>query len=106
MIVKAQILADDIGIGVEAATPETIANQDRGRPVERLLVRRKFAAQHRRNPPDLIETGRHPRSSDPFRQRAGGLGDILAVIAGERLEGGTETIPVFETCRGNQMEWT
>src|SRR5271167_3083854 len=105
MIVEAQIFADNVGIGVEATTPEAIANQDRGRSVEGLLVGSKFAAQHGGNSPDLIETGRNPGASYPFRQRAGGLGDIFAVIAGERLEGGIEAIPVFEPNWSNQMKW-
>src|SRR6266852_87432 len=105
MTIEAQIFPDDVGIGVEATTPEAIANQGRGRPVESLLVGREFTAQHWRNGPDLKETGGDPGASYPFRQRAGGLGNILAVIAGERLEGGIEAIPVFKTNRSNQMEW-
>src|SRR6266481_625843 len=105
MTIKAQIFAHDVGIGVEATTPEAIANEDSGRSVESLLVGRKFAAQHGGNSPDLKETGGDPRPSYPFRQSAGGLGNILAVIAGERLEGGIEAIPVFKTNRSNQMEW-
>src|SRR6267142_1862971 len=105
MTIEAQIFPDDAGIGVEATTPEAIANQGRGRPVESLLVGREFTAQHGRNGPDLKETRRDPGASYPFRQRAGGLGNIFAVIAGERLEGGIEVIPVLETDRSNQMEW-
>src|ERR1700676_4125292 len=105
MTIEAQIFSHDVGIGVEATTPEAIANQGCGRPVESLLVGRKFTAQHGGNSPDLKETGGNPGASYPFRQRAGGLGDIFAVIAGERLEGGIEAIPVFETNRSNQMEW-
>src|SRR6266436_4037524 len=105
MTIEAQILADDVGIGVEATTPEAIANEDSGRSVENLLVGRKFAAHYGGNSPDLKETGGDPSPSYPFRQRAGGLGNILAVIAGERLERGIEAIPVFKTNRSNQMEW-
>src|ERR1700719_1842171 len=99
MSIEAQIRSDDVGIGVEATPPEVIANQDSGWPVEGLLVRRKFTAQHRRNSPDLKEARGHPGASYPFRQRAGGLGGIFAVAAGDRLEGGIEAIPVFEANR-------
>src|SRR6266436_7667637 len=105
MPIEAQIFPDDVAIGVEATAPEAIADQGRGRAVESLFVRREFTAQHGRNGPDLKETGRDPRASYPFRQRAGGLGNIFAVIAGERLEGGIEVIPVLATDRSNQMEW-
>src|SRR5882757_9448667 len=105
MTIEAQVFADDVGIGVEATTPEAIANEHSRRSVENLLVGRKFAAQHGGNGPDLKETGGDPGASHSFRQRASGLGNILAVIAGERLERGIEAIPVFETNRSNQMEW-
>src|SRR5258708_11356183 len=105
MTIETQIFSDDVGIGVEATTPEAIANQGRCRPVESLLVGRKFTAQQGGNSPDLKETGGDPGASYPFRQRAGGLGDIFAVIAGERLEGGIDAIPLFQSNRGNQMEW-
>src|SRR5580704_12832866 len=104
MTIEAQNFSDDVGIDVEATAPEAIANQDSGRPVEGLLVGRKFTAQHRGNGPDLKEARGDPGASYSFRQRAGGLGDIFAVVAGERLEGGIEAIPVFETNRSNQME--
>src|SRR5882762_1720880 len=71
MTIEAQILADDVGIGVEATTPEAIANEDSGRSVENLLVGRKFAAQHGGNSPDLKETGGDPSPSYPFREREG-----------------------------------
>src|SRR5260370_5639711 len=105
MPVEAKIFRGGVGIGGEATGQEAIADQGRGRAVESLFVRREFTAQHGRSGPDLKETGRDPRASYPFRQRAGGLGNIFAVIAGERLEGGIEIIPIFETDRSNQMEW-
>src|SRR6266478_8491806 len=105
MAIEPQILANDVGIGVETSAPETIANQGRGRPVKGLLFGRKFAAQHGGNSPHFEETGGDPGASDSFRQRASGLGNIFPVIAGERLESGIEAIPVFETNRSNQMKW-
>src|SRR2546423_4078248 len=106
MAIEAQILAEDVGIGVEATTPESVANQDSSRPVESLLLGGKFAAQRWNHRPNLEETGRDPSASYPFRQRAGGFGDVFSVVAGERLESGIEAIPVFETDRSDQMEWT
>src|SRR2546422_10658531 len=106
MTIEAQIFPDDVGIGVEATTPETIANQSSRRPVEGLFLGRKFSAQRGNNCPDLEETGRDPGASYSFRQRAGGFGDVFGVVAGERLERGIEAIPVFETNRSDQMEWT
>src|SRR5260370_40054058 len=105
MAIEPQILANDVGIGVETAAPETIANQGRGRPVEGLLVGRKFAAQHGGHTPHLKETGGDPGASHSFGQRASGLGNIFPVIAGERLESGIESIPDFKTNWSNQMEW-
>src|SRR6266436_5874848 len=105
MAIEPQILANDVGIGVEATTPEAIANEDSRRSVESLLVGRKFAAQHGGNSPHLKETGGNPGASHSFRQRAGGLGNIFPVIAGKRLESGIEAIPVFEANWSNQMEW-
>src|SRR5260370_13435221 len=106
MTFEAQIFADDFGIGVEATTPETIANQGSRRPVEGLFLGGKFPAQRGNNCPDLEETGRNPGASYSFRQRAGGFGDVFGVVAGERLERGIEAIPVFETNRSDQMDWT
>src|SRR2546425_3936073 len=102
MTIEAQIFSDDVGIGVEATTPETIANQSSRRPVEGLFLGRKFPAQRGNNCPDLEETGRDPGASYSFRQRAGGFGDVFGVVAGERLERGIEAIPVFETNRSDQ----
>src|SRR5271163_2444157 len=104
MTIESQIFSDDVGIGIETSTPEAIANQGCGRPIESLFVRCKFTAQHGRNSPNFKETRGDPGTSDPFRQGAGGLGYIFAVIACESLESGIEAIPVFETNRRNQME--
>ena len=97
MTIEAKIFSDDVGIGVEAATPEAIADKDRVRSVEGLLLGCEFAAQRGRNAPDLEKTRRDPGASYFFRQRAGGFGDVFGVVAGERLEGGIEAIPVLET---------
>src|SRR6267154_55989 len=104
MTIEAKIFPDDVGVGVEATAPEAIANEHSGRSVESLLVGRKFAAQHGGNRPDLKETGGDPRPTLPFRQSAGGFGDVFNVIGGEGLKGGIEAIPVFKTNRSNQME--
>src|SRR6266436_752895 len=104
MTIEAKIFPDDVGVGVEATAPQAITNEDSGRSVESLLVGRKFAAQHGGNRPDLKETGGDPCASYSFRQWASGLGNIFPVITSERLKGGIEAIPVFETNRRNKME--
>src|SRR5712664_2585617 len=106
MTFEAQIFPDDVGICVEATTPETIANQSSRRPVEGLFLGGKFPAQRGNNCPDLEETRRDPGPSYSFRQMASGFGDVLGVVAGERLKRGIEAIPVFETNRSDQMDWT
>src|SRR5712664_3106750 len=105
MTFEAQIFPDDVGIGVEATTPETIANQGSRRPVEGLFLGGKFTAHRGNNCPDLEETRGNPGASYSLWQSAGGFGDVFGVVAGERLERGIEAIPVFETNRSNQMEW-
>src|SRR5438132_1692885 len=105
MAIEAQVFSDDVGVGVEATTPEAIANEGSRRPVEGHFLGGKFPAQRGNHCPNLEETGRDPGASHSFRQRASGLGNIFPVIAGERLESGIEAIPVFEANWSNQMEW-
>ena len=104
MPIKSQVFPDDVWISVEPAAPKTVANKDRIRAVEDLLLRRKFPARRGHHAPDLKKARRNPSTSHFLRQRAGGFGDVLGVVAGERLKRGIETIPVLETGWSNKVE--
>src|SRR5260370_41173362 len=104
MPIKSQVLPDDVSISAEPAAPTTVANKNRIRAVEGLLLRRKFPARRGHHAPDLKKARRNPSTSHFLRQRAGGFGDVLGVVAGERLKRGIATIPVLATCWSNKLE--
>lgn len=57
MAIEAQSFADGAGIGVEAAAPKAVADQDGSRTVEGLLFGGKFPSERGWDAPDLKKRG-------------------------------------------------
>src|SRR5271170_2400366 len=97
MAIESEVFSDDARIGVKAAVPIAVTNQDSSGPIYSFFLRCEFATEGRRNTPDLEKTSVNPSASDFFRQRAGGLRNILGVVTGESLERRVEASPIVET---------
>ena len=95
MAVEPEVFSDGVWIGIEAAAPKAITDEDGSRAVQSFFFGAEFTAQHGRDGPDLKETGRHPGTGNFLRKRARGFRDVLRVVAGKGLKGGIQAIPVL-----------
>jgi hypothetical protein len=98
-----QVPPDDPRIGVEAPAPEAVADDYRGRTAETFLVVGERPAERGRHAEDREESRRRPHRFDSLRRRAGGVGHVLEVAAGEAGEGVVLAAPFFEPHRRDQL---
>ena len=93
--------ADDVRIGVQTVAPILITDDGYEVGTEALLVVGEAASKRGLDAPQLEETGSGRRPSNVFRPITRGVGDVLRVVRGDRLESGVSLGPVEEPDRWN-----
>src|SRR5712664_1008117 len=91
-----QRFADYIGIGAEAAAPQAITDEHGDRAAESLFLRAEIASQYGRDSQDLEEARRDPGVPESFGELTGSFGGVLKVIAADRREAATQTVPILQ----------
>ena len=95
--------ADDSGIGVEARSPEAVADHDRSRPAHDLLGRGQRAPERGGDAEDAEKTRRRPHRLDALGNRAGRLGHVLEVAAGQVRKGAGRALPFLQPSRRDEL---
>jgi len=98
----AECFPDHIGVPVETALPEGVADENGVGAAPALFGGRECAAKGGRDAQGFKEARGDEHFGDLFGESAGGFGEIVEVVATDGLEGGVEAIPIFETRRGNE----
>ena len=91
-----QLLVENAWVSVETPLPQAVADDRGGWTAEAFFRGEEVATKQRTDAHDGEEAGRCIGDRKPFRNGAGGFGEVVLVGSADGLERGVQLIPILQ----------